>query len=132
MSRLAFMFSCFAVMTTAVWLSGCDTSSKADSKSESKSGSGYDRSEHDDHAGHTHGDGDADHGEIERALAKLSPADRAAAEQQKMCPVLDEPLGSMGTPIKLHVQGRDVFICCEGCEEDLRDDPAKYFAKLKQ
>ena len=127
MSRLAFVFSCCAVMTTAVWLSGCDTASKTDS---SKSGDGH--SGHDDHAGHKSGDGDSDHDEIEKALAKLSPADRAAAERQKICPVADERLGSMGTPIKLNVQGRDVFICCEGCEKDLRDDPEKFFAKLKQ
>ena len=123
MSRLRLMFSCFAVLTTAVWLSGCDTASKAQSKSASE----HDHSGHDDHAG-----GDADQDKIEKALAKLSPADRAAAERQKTCPVIDELLGSMGTPIKLNVQGREVFICCEGCEEDLRNDPAKFFAKLKQ
>ena len=72
------------------------------------------------------------HYEIEKALAKLSPADRAAAKRQKTCPVIDELLGSMGTPIKLRVQGRDVFICCEACEEDLRDNPAKFLAKLKR
>ena len=131
MSRLAFMFSCCAVITTAVWLSGCDSSSKTES-SESKSGSGKGHSGHDDHAGHQHGEGDADHDEIEKALAKLPPADLAAAERQKKCPVIDELLGSMGTPIKLSVAGREVFICCEGCEEELRESPAKFLAKIKQ
>lgn len=67
---------------------------------------------------------------IAEAFAKLSPADRALAEKQKDCPVADMPLGSMGTPIKVDVNGRPVFICCEGCREDLLAEPAKYIAKL--
>jgi len=50
-------------------------------------------------------------------LAKLSPEDRALAEKQKTCPVSGEPLGSMGVPYKLTVQGRDVLLCCPGCED---------------
>lgn len=59
-------------------------------------------------------------------------ADRIAARQQGICPVSGEPLGSMGKPIKLTVEGREVFICCSGCEDTLREDPEKYFAKLDQ
>jgi len=69
---------------------------------------------------------------IAEALAKLSPADRALAEKQKNCPVADMPLGSMGVPIKVDVDGRPVFICCEGCREDLLAEPAKYLAKLSK
>ena len=84
-----------------------------------------------DHASHDHGDhahgGDSD---IAKALASLSAEDRAAAEKQKTCPVTDEPLGAMGAPIKVSVNGRHVFICCEGCKEGLQDDPDKFLAKL--
>lgn len=83
------------------------------------------------HAVHDHGD--HAHGadpEIAKALASLSASDRAAAENQKVCPVTDEPLGSMGAPMKVSVQGRDVFICCEGCKEPLTDDPGTFLAKL--
>ncbi len=59
-------------------------------------------------------------------------ADRTAAREQRVCPVSGEPLGSMGKPIKLTVEGREVFICCTGCEDTLREDPEKYFAKLDQ
>ncbi len=69
---------------------------------------------------------------IAEAFAKLSPADRALAEKQKICPVADMPLGSMGTPIKVDVDGRPVFICCEGCREDLLAEPAEYIAKLSK
>lgn len=63
---------------------------------------------------------------ITEALAQLPVDDRAAAEQQKTCPVSGELLGSMGVPVKVHVAGRDVFICCEGCRGDLMSDPDKY------
>ncbi len=66
-----------------------------------------------------------------RAFSKLSDADRPAALAQKVCPVSDKPLGSMGKPPKVTVEGRDVFLCCSGCEGDLKREPAKYLAKLK-
>lgn len=64
------------------------------------------------------------------ALAKLSPADRAIAERQRICPVADFALGSMGPPKKVDVNGTPVFICCEGCRESLLKEPDKYLAKL--
>ena len=63
-------------------------------------------------------------------MAALSEADRAAALAQKICPVSDEALGSMGTPIKVTVKDRDVFICCEACREKLEASPDEYLAKL--
>jgi hypothetical protein len=64
------------------------------------------------------------------AMADLSEADRAAATAQKICPVSDEPLGSMGTPIKVTIEGRDVFLCCEGCRDQIVAEPQKFLAKL--
>lgn len=64
--------------------------------------------------------------EVEQAMAQLSSEDRLLAEKQKTCPVGNQLLGSMGTPIKLNVEGTDVFICCAGCEDSLRADPEKY------
>ncbi len=53
---------------------------------------------------------------IAKALAKLSPADRTAAEKQKFCAVLPKSeLGSMGPPIKLMHDGQPLFLCCESC-----------------
>jgi hypothetical protein len=68
---------------------------------------------------------------IQRNLAKLSQADRAAAEKQHHCPVSGEPLGSMGVPIKLEVKGREVWICCDACQDKLTSDPDKYLSQLK-
>ena len=67
---------------------------------------------------------------VAKALTELSLADQVLAEEQKVCPVTDMPLGSMGTPVKVNVNGRPVFICCEGCRESLLAEPVKYLAKL--
>jgi hypothetical protein len=75
---------------------------------------------------------EGEQGEIKEALAKLSPEDRALAVKQKNCPVTDEPLGSMGTPIKVAVEGREVFVCCEGCVDELKNNFAKYEEKLPE
>src|SRR5205807_205907 len=50
--------------------------------------------------------------EVRAALAKLSPADRRLAEEQGYCPVLGTRLGGMGTPVKILLQGKPVFLCC--------------------
>ena len=68
---------------------------------------------------------------IRENLAKLSPEDRAAAEKQKTCPVSGARLGSMGVPLKVTVEGQTVFLCCGGCEHELRQNPQKYLAKLQ-
>ena len=68
--------------------------------------------------------------EVVAALAKLPDADRRLAESQRVCPVANQPLGSMGKPIKVDVNGKPVFICCEGCRERLLGEPKKYLAKL--
>ncbi len=82
------------------------------------------------------GDGTAKAGstgdEYAAALAELSPEDRALAEMQKTCPVSGEPLGSMGKPYKVTVEGKDVLLCCQGCEGEIKKDPQKYLAKAGQ
>ncbi len=62
--------------------------------------------------------------EIKTELAKLSDADRRAAERQRFCVVSkDSRLGSMGLPEKLVIEGQAVFICCAGCKEEALDNP---------
>jgi hypothetical protein len=61
---------------------------------------------------------------------KLSDADQALADAQKVCPVTDEALGSMGAPIKVMLGDRAVFVCCEACIEELKANPDKYLAKI--
>jgi membrane fusion protein, copper/silver efflux system len=75
---------------------------------------------------------EAEKEEIRKAMEPLSQADRALAESQVICPVTEVRLGSMGmgTPIKLEIEGRTVFICCEGCRDSWVNEPDKYFKIL--
>ncbi len=60
----------------------------------------------------------------------LSDEDQALVDKQKTCPVGGTPLGDHGTPIKVMVGTRAVFICCEGCRQPLLDEPEKHLATL--
>ncbi len=75
---------------------------------------------------------DAEKEEIRVAMEPLSESDRQLAEAQVICPVTEVRLGSMGmgTPIKLEIEGRTVFICCEGCRDGWVNKPDKYFKIL--
>jgi len=70
--------------------------------------------------------------EIQAAIAKLPEADRKLAEAQGVCPVSNEPLGSMGMPLKVTVKDRDVFLCCDGCKGKIEKDPDTYLTKLDE
>ena len=89
----------------------------------------------DEHA-HEHGEEGHEHShdaaDIEAAMAKLTPEDRALAEAQKVCVVAKEPLGTMGTPIKVEHDGEVVFLCCEGCRDAFEADPHKYLTALNE
>jgi hypothetical protein len=61
----------------------------------------------------------------------LSTEDQQLIAKQKLCPVTDEPLGSMGTPVRVMVEGKPVFICCKGCEAELRGNLKKYLPKVR-
>ena len=70
---------------------------------------------------------------VATALAKLSPDDRRAAELQRFCPVLTKnPLGSMGTPVKMTVNGETFFLCCTGCRDKALSNPAVTVGKVKE
>lgn len=62
----------------------------------------------------------------------LSREDQAMADKQRICPVTELPLNSMGGPVAVTVSGRKVFICCLGCEKRLKDSPEKYLVRIPQ
>lgn len=74
--------------------------------------------------------------EIIEALAGLNAEDRTAADAQKFCAVMtDSLLGSMGTPVKVDLNGETVFLCCDGCKgKALRkaDETLANVAQLKK
>lgn len=60
---------------------------------------------------------------VRAGLDKLAPDDRKRAVAQRLCPVQEKPLGLMGKPIELPIDGGTVFLCCEACEDDAKADP---------
>ncbi len=64
------------------------------------------------------------------AAVPLSTEDQALADRQKVCLVGGEALGSMGTPVKVMLGDRAVFLCCEGCRGAVEANPEKYLAML--
>jgi hypothetical protein len=70
---------------------------------------------------------------IAEALARLSKADRSAATAQRYCAIAsDSRLGSMGTPLRLSVDGKTVFVCCKGCVKRAQANPKATLASVKK
>jgi YHS domain-containing protein len=69
-------------------------------------------------------------GRPEITITTSTAADVAAIAAQKVCPVMDEPLGGMGTPIKVMVGDKPIFLCCKGCIKKIQAEPAKYLAMV--
>jgi Cu(I)/Ag(I) efflux system membrane fusion protein len=76
-----------------------------------------------------------------RASASTTPAqavpapatssdDQSLIARQKTCPVTGKALGSMGPPCRVVIDGVTVFLCCDGCEPALKENPGKYLSQL--
>jgi len=65
-------------------------------------------------------------------IKNLPAAEQPLALKQLVCPVSGENLGSMGKPVKVAAQGQSFFLCCTGCEKEVKSDPAAVLAKLKK
>ena len=60
----------------------------------------------------------------------LSPTqaelDAVAIARQKVCVVSGKPLGSMGNPVGVDVNGQRLFVCCAGCVDAVKSNPEKF------
>lgn len=109
-------------------VAGCQTQT-APVSSNTATPSGQEDTHSHDHDGFAHADNSE--ADIVTALAKLSPEDRKAAEAQKFCAVESENLlGSMGTPVKLDINGEAVFVCCSGCKSAALKNPDETLAAV--
>lgn len=127
MNRITASIGLTAMTALLIGLAGCNTGGSDKAAAPLAGQSKVDSNEHTEHDHST-----ADLEKLKAALAKLSPEDRATAEKQHLCPVTSEVLGTMGTPTKVDVNGQQVWICCDGCREELLTDPDKYLAKLNK
>ena len=122
-----FLFASLSVFTAiGLILTGCSNQQPSQQPSASPEAS-QDQPAATGHAEHS---GHAGHSEYDEELSQLSADDRAPGEQQKVCPVSGQPLGSMGKPYKVTVNGQEVLLCCQGCERGIKENPEKYLAKL--
>jgi Cu(I)/Ag(I) efflux system membrane fusion protein len=65
-------------------------------------------------------------------VAELPEEDRAAASAQTYCPIRNLPLGSMGVPYKLTLQGKTVFLCCKGCVGQAKREPEETLKRVEE
>ena len=66
------------------------------------------------------------------AIRSMPMTDQQAAMDQVICPVTEFQLGSMGVPPKASVDGRDIFLCCEGCRGKFMKNRKRYVALLER
>ena len=64
------------------------------------------------------------------SVGYATAADRSAVLAQGLCPVMKQPLGGHGTPIKISIDGRAVFVCCKGCVSKVEQNPDLYLSKV--
>ena len=61
---------------------------------------------------------------------KVGVEDQRLIAEQKICPVMEEPLDAMGGPYKVNLNGKMIYICCPGCASSLRREPEEYVGFL--
>lgn len=128
MLRLTVLLTALILPILLVALSGCGSSTQHSEMQPMHNGNAADGMTDDDHghAGH-----EENQEKIEANLAKLSAEEQESARAQKVCPVADGPLGSMGVPLKVEVKDQIVWVCCKACIDEVKEHPDKYLAKLK-
>lgn len=120
-----------AVLSLAVTL-GCN-SATTDQASSPTPESGQTEASAESAHDHDHAmteEGESSMAEKMKGLKELAPEDYESAMKQHVCPVSGQMLGSMGAPIKVDVDGKNVWICCDGCRDKLLANPDEYLAKL--
>lgn len=127
MLRLSVVLSAVVLSLLLFAALGCGSSPETPESQPAGAEKAADSQSDHDHA--QHGD---QHEKIEANLAKLSSEDQKSAKAQGMCAVSEEPLGSMGVPIKVEVKDQAVWVCCKGCVDEVKDNPDKYLAKLEK
>lgn len=63
-------------------------------------------------------------------IEQLPEADRQLALTQRICPVSNAALGSMGVPVKITLRDQTVFLCCDGCQGEAEKKPDEMLKKL--
>jgi YHS domain-containing protein len=64
-------------------------------------------------------------------VIKTAPTSPPAAQvrPQTKCPVLG---GNINKQIYADYQGKRIYFCCQGCDQEFKKNPEKYMKKLKE
>jgi Cu(I)/Ag(I) efflux system membrane fusion protein len=65
-------------------------------------------------------------------VAQLPDGERQLALAQKLCPVTEKPLGSMGVPMKILLRGQPVILCCKGCVGKAKRNPEETLQRVSE
>jgi hypothetical protein len=65
-------------------------------------------------------------------IGELDKSDEEGIARQKTCPVTGAELGSMGDPVKVLINGKPLFLCCEGCVPKVKSAPEIYLKKMEK
>ena len=65
------------------------------------------------------------------SASHVGHAESLTVDEQEFCPVTKAKLGSMGKPITVQLASRKVWVCCSGCPEKLKAQPAKYLEGME-
>ncbi|MEX0702596.1 MAG: efflux RND transporter periplasmic adaptor subunit [Planctomycetales bacterium] len=68
--------------------------------------------------------------QIAARQVKTGATDAELIAAQQRCPVTGAPLGSMGAPVKQALDTASLFLCCQGCIDDLKASPDEFLAKI--
>jgi hypothetical protein len=68
--------------------------------------------------------------EFATPFQRTQTVEQIAIQRQRICPVSGKLLGSMGKPVKVSIDKRDVYVCCAGCASPLQKNPKVHLAKL--
>ncbi len=68
----------------------------------------------------------------ERADETTVTTEAATPYPLETCIVSGEALGSMGEPIVIVHEGREIKFCCDACQPTFEEDPEKFLNKLEQ
>ena len=63
------------------------------------------------------------------AVTSATVSDQVAVHLQRFCPVMRQLLGSHGTPLRVSVNGEELYVCCKGCVSKVEVAPAGYVSE---
>jgi Cu(I)/Ag(I) efflux system membrane fusion protein len=65
-------------------------------------------------------------------VEQLPDEERQLAIAQRICPITEKPLGSMGVPTKITLRGQPVILCCKGCIGKAKRSPDETLERVAE